>query len=126
MKKLIFIFVLMVTLSCGGDYASKPKNLISKDKMAEILADLSINDQAIYMYPNSNLEAGTRYVLKTHDVKSNDFVESFRYYVVKQKMNGIAEDAQKILLEKDPKADKYVKDKKGKPGEILNAPVLSK
>lgn len=127
MKKLIFIFALMFMFSCE-DYIDKPKNLIPKDQMAEIMADLAINDQATFMYPNSNLEAGTRYILKTHNVKSNDFVESFKYYVVKDKMNGIAEDAQKILLEKDPKADKYVKDKLKKNAGTLpkTIPNLSK
>jgi len=123
MKKLIFIFVLLFIVSCGGDYIDKPKNLVPKDQMAEIMADLAINDQATFLYPNSNLEAGTRYVLKTHNVKPNDFVESFKYYVVKEKMNGIAEDAQKILLEKDPKADQYVKDKLKKNG---NVPVFAR
>jgi hypothetical protein len=111
--------------SCG-DYIDKPKNLIPKDQMAEILADLSINDQATFMYPNSNLEAGTRYVLKTHNVKSNVFVESFKYYTIKDKMKGIAEDAQKILVEKDPKADKYIKDKKSKTIIPQNIPALSR
>lgn len=100
----------MTIFSCG-DYIDKPKNLVDKDTMAEILADLAINDQAIFMYQNKNLEAGTRYILKTHNVKSEDFVASFKYYVLKQKMNGIADDAQEILLKKDPKADQYVKDK---------------
>uniref|UniRef100_A0AAU6WRG5 DUF4296 domain-containing protein n=1 Tax=Chryseobacterium endophyticum TaxID=1854762 RepID=A0AAU6WRG5_9FLAO len=111
MKKLLFIFVLMSLFSCG-DYIDKPKNLISKNQMAEVLADLAINDQATFIYPNSNLEAGTRYVLKQHNIKSEDFIASFKYYVVKEKMQGIAEDAQKIVLEKDPKGDQYVKDKK--------------
>ncbi|EJL73288.1 DUF4296 domain-containing protein [Chryseobacterium populi] len=110
MKKLICLFILLFMFSCR-DYIDKPKNLIPGDKMSEILADLAINDQATFMYPNSNLEAGTRFVLKIHHVKSEDFVESFKYYVVKEKMNDIAEDAQKILLKKDPKADQYVKDK---------------
>ena len=120
MKKLIFIFVLMLVVSCRGDYIDKPKNLIPKDQMAEILADLAINDQATFMYPNSNLEAGTRFVLKTHNVKPNDFTESFKYYVIKQKMNEIAEDAQKIVLEKYPKADQYVKDKLNKNQNLPN------
>lgn len=110
MRKLICLFILLFMFSCR-DYIDKPKNLVSEDKMSEILADLAINDQATFMYPNSNLEAGTRFVLKTYNVKSEDFVESFKYYVVKEKMSGIAEDAQKILLKKDPKADQYVKDK---------------
>ena len=126
MKKLIFIFVLMCLFSCG-DYVNKPKNLISEDKMAEIMADLAINDQATIMYPNSNLEAGTRYVLKTHNVQSADYIESFKYYLVKEKMSTIAEDAQKILVKKDPKAEKYVRDKKSKTENTLqNHPVLSR
>lgn len=86
--------------------------------MAEILADMSINDQATFMYQNKNLEAGTRYVLKTHNVKSADFIESFKYYVVKDQMKAIADDAQKKLLEKDPKADQYIKDKLKKTGNV--------
>lgn len=122
MKKLIFLFVLMGLFSCK-DYIDKPKNLVSKDKMSEILADLAINDQATFMFQNTNLESGTRFVLKTHNVKPDDFVDSFKYYVVEQKMNGIADAAQKILLKKDPKADQYIKDKIKK---NQNPPVLSK
>ncbi|MCW3160479.1 DUF4296 domain-containing protein [Chryseobacterium oryctis] len=110
MKRLILLFVLMFVFSCA-EYIDKPKNLVDKVKMAEILADLAINDQATFTYQNTNLEAGTRYVLKEHNVKPDDFVESFKYYVMKQQMKGIAEDAQEVLLKKDPKADKYVKDK---------------
>ncbi|MEY8758489.1 DUF4296 domain-containing protein [Chryseobacterium tongliaoense] len=122
MKKLICLFILLFMFSCR-DYIDKPKNLVPEDKMSEILADLAINDQATFMYPNSNLEAGTRFVLKTYNVKSEDFVESFKYYVVKEKMSGIAEDAQKILLKKDPKADQYVKDKLKK---NLNVPSFAR
>lgn len=120
MKKLFFVFVLMFVVSCSGDYVDKPENLISKSEMAEIMADLAINDQATFMYPNSNLEAGTRYVLNTYKVKSDDYIQSFRYYVVKGKINEIADDAQKILLKKDPKADHYVKDKLKKNGNVPN------
>jgi hypothetical protein len=63
-----------------------------------------------------------RYILKTHHVKPDDFVESYKYYVVEQKMNDIADEAQKIILKKDPKADQYVKDKLKK---NLNLPTLS-
>lgn len=108
MKKLIFIFVLMCLFSCS-EYIDKPKNLIDKDKMSEIIADLAINDQVIYLYPGTNLESGTRFILKNHQVKTEDFVASYRYYIVKQKMTGIVEDAQKIILEKDPKSEKTIK-----------------
>lgn len=122
MKKLVFIFVMLCMFSCG-DYIDKPKNLIEPEAMAEILADLTITDQAVIIYQNKNLEAGTRFVLKTHKVKSEDFVNSFQYYVIKDKMKDIAEDAQKIVLKKDPKAEKYVQDKLKNAG---NTPVLDK
>lgn len=68
MKKLIFIFIVLGLFSCS-DYIDKPKNLVAKDLMAEIIADLAINDQAVFMYQDKNLEAGTRFVLKSHNVK---------------------------------------------------------
>jgi len=108
MKKLIFIFVLMCLFSCN-EYIDKPKNLVGKTKMAEIMADLAINDQITYLYPGTNLESGTRFILKNHQVKTEDFIESYRYYIVKQKMKGIVEDAQKIIIEKDPKSEKKIK-----------------
>ncbi len=118
MKKLIFIFVLLGLLSCG-DYIDKPKDLIDKDMMAEIIADLAINDQAIFVYPDKNMEAGTRAVLKSHKVKPDDFVNSFKYYVIKEEMDGITNDAQEILLKKDPKADKYVKERLKQNGPVM-------
>ena len=108
MKKLIFIFVLICLFSCS-EYIDKPKNLIDKDKMSEIIADLAINDQVTFLYPGTNLESGTRFILKNHQVKTEDFVASYRYYIVKQKMTGIVEDAQNIILEKDPKSEKTIK-----------------
>lgn len=117
MKKLIFIFVMLCMFSCG-DYVDKPKNLIEPDAMAEILADLAVADQSIMEYQNKNLEAGTRFVLKSHKVKSEDFIESFKYYVVKDKMKDIADDAQKIIVKKDPKADQYIKDKLKNKGDV--------
>ncbi|WP_294274516.1 DUF4296 domain-containing protein [uncultured Chryseobacterium sp.] len=118
MKKLVFFFVLMsMLLACSG-YMDKPDNLIPKDRMAEIMADMAINDQATFVYPNSNLEAGTRFVLKSHQVKPADFVESFKYYTINQQMKGIADDAQKILLDKDPKAEKYIQNKLKQTGNV--------
>lgn len=108
MKKLIFVFVLMCMFSCN-EYINKPKNLIGKTEMSEIIADLAINDQVIFIYPGTNLESGTRFILKSHDIKTEDFVASYRYYIVKQKMNDIIEDAQKIIIEKDPKSEKKIK-----------------
>ncbi|AZA91910.1 Uncharacterised protein [Chryseobacterium nakagawai] len=109
-KNLILVFVFLGLFSCS-DYIDKPKNLVDEEVMAEVIADLVMNDQVNFMYQNRNMEAGTRFILKSHHVKPDDFVESFKYYVIKEEMEGIATEAQQILLKKDPKADQYVKDK---------------
>lgn len=108
MKKLIFVFVLMCMFSCT-EYIDKPKNLVDKTKMSKIIADMAINDQVINLYPGTNLESGTRFILKKHNVKTDDFVASYRYYIVKQKMEEIINDSQKIIIEKDPKSEKKIK-----------------
>lgn len=117
MKKLTFIFVLLSLFSCK-DFIDKPKNLIDEKVMAEVIADLMLNEQATFMYQNKNLEAGTRFILKSHHVKSDDFVESFKYYTIKEKMEGITSDAQEILMKKDPKAEQYIKDKMKQNGSM--------
>ncbi len=109
MRKLILVFVLLGLFSCN-DFIDKPKNLIDEKVMAEVIADLMLNEQATFMYQDRNMEAGTRFVLNTHHIKPDDFVQSFKYYIIK-KMEGITNDAQEILMKKDPKADKYIKDK---------------
>ncbi len=110
MKNLILVFVFLGLFSCS-DYIDKPKNLIDQEVMSKVIADLVINDQANFMYQDKNMEAGTRFVLKSHNIKPDDFVESFKYYVIKEEMEDIATEAQQILLKKDPKAAQYVKDK---------------
>ncbi|HJY11232.1 MAG TPA: DUF4296 domain-containing protein [Flavobacterium sp.] len=109
----MFLFLV----SCS-EYIDKPKNLLNTDKMAEIMADLAINDQVTNTYQGKNLESGTRYILKNHHVKADDFVESYKYYVATGKMNKIVDNAQVILLEKDPKAKGFV-EKKSKPDTNL-------
>ncbi|MBD8083669.1 DUF4296 domain-containing protein [Chryseobacterium caseinilyticum] len=110
MKKIFCFLIFLVLFSCK-EYLDRPKNLIDKDTMAEVMAEMAINDQVSFMYQGKNLESGTRFILKNYNIKADDFVESYKYYVVSQKMKGIIEDAQKILLEKDPKAEKHVQDK---------------
>lgn len=110
MRRLIGLLTFLFLVSCS-EYIDKPKNLLDKDKMSEIMADLAINDQVTNTYLNKNLESGTRYILKSHNVKADDFVESYKYYVATGKMNKIVDDAKEILLEKDPKAKGFVESK---------------
>lgn len=103
MKKFIGFFIFLFVFSCT-EYVDKPKNLVSKSTMAEIIAEMAINDQIMFLYPGKSLESETRFILKSHNIRTADFVESYKYYVIKQEMRGIVEDAQEILKDKDPKA----------------------
>ena len=120
MKKMIAVFLLITLVSCT-QYIDKPKHMIDEATMSEIIADLALNDQVTFMYQGKNVESGTRFILKSHNVKPEDFVENYKYYVISKKMNDIVDNAQKIILEKDPKADKYLKKKLEK---NKNVPVL--
>lgn len=122
MRRLVSLFALLLLFSCS-EYIDKPKNLLDTTTMAEIMADLAINDQISFTYTNKNLESGTRFILKEHQVNAQDFVESYKYYVMTKKMNKIVDKAQDILLEKDPKAKQFVKDKLGKSNSL---PALEK
>lgn len=110
MSRLLGFLVFLLLVSCS-EYVDKPKNLLDKSKMSEIMADLAINDQISTTYQGKNIESGTRYILKNHKVKADDFVESYKYYIATGKMDKIVDDAQEILLEKDPKAKDFVESK---------------
>lgn len=110
MRRLIVLFMFLSVVSCS-EYIDEPKNLLDKGTMSEIMADLAINDQVTNTFQGKNLESGTRYILKNHHVKADDFIESYKYYVAKGKMSKIVDDAQEILLQKDPKAKDFVKSK---------------
>ena len=107
----------MLAFSCEN-YIDKPENLLSQDKMAEVMADMALNDYSPSVNPNSNLELGTRFILKKHNVKTDDFIKSYKYYVVKKEITDISLKSQNILKEKNPEAENYI-DKKVKE----NAPL---
>ncbi len=126
MKNWAFVLVFFFIMSCSGTI-DKPKNLISKNVMAEILADIALSEQAIFIYPDKNLESGTLFVLQQHKVKAEDFVESYKYYLVSKKLKNIVDDAKTIILEKDPKAEKYIQDKlKAEQKQLEKLPELEK
>ena len=109
MKKLVLV-ILLSFFSCQH-LMDKPKNLIPKKEMANILADLALNDQLTYFNPSGNIEAGTRYILQKRNIKGKDFVDSYQYYILDKSINGIYQDAQDIIIENNPNSKKYILDK---------------
>ena len=104
------IIILLALCSCQS-ILDKPKNLIPKKDMAMIIAELAMNDQANFINPSGNIEAGTRYILQQHKIKGKDFVDSYQYYILNSDIQSIYDDAQNIILDKDSKAKTYILEK---------------
>ena len=110
MKKTILFIILLLFSSCQN-YVDKPKDLLSQNKMAEILAEMALNDQATAINTSANLELGTRFILKKYNIKAEQFSSSYRYYVVTKKIPKIVVKAQDIIKDKNPEAEEYINKK---------------
>ena len=122
MKKLWLLFFPFLMMACS-ELIDPPKKLISKDDMSEIIADFALNDQFNNFLPQSDLENATRLVLKNKKVKAQDFTESYKYYIATGDLEEILNNAQKIIVAKDPSAKDYI-DKKLK--ENQNVPAFAR
>lgn len=109
MRKLVFL-LFAVLMSCS-ELIDAPKNLIPKDKMSELVADFAVNEQLIMNVPNNDMDNATRFELKKLNVKGVDFAESYKYYLATGELEKILDNAQKIVLEKDPTAKDFIEKK---------------
>lgn len=108
MKKLVvFIFLSFLMMSCS-ELINKPKNLLPKEKVTELVVEFALNEQINNFIPGTNMESATRLVLKKNKIKAQDFNESYKYYAATGDLEKILNDAQEIILEKDPKAKKFI------------------
>ena len=90
---------------------NQPKNLVPKDTMSEVLAEFAMNEQLTVIEQNINLDNATRYTLQQKKIKGNDFVESYKYYTASGEIEQILNDAQDIIINKDPAAKIYIEKK---------------
>lgn len=116
MKQIRYLFLILFMVSCSK-YAEEPKNLLSQEKMAQILADIAISDEAFRVNADANIETGTRQVMHQHKVTATDFSESYKYYSITKEIEGILEKAQTIVRKKHPEAAKFIKQEQEKSAE---------
>ena len=121
MRKTALVLFSFLMMACS-DLINKPKNLIEKDTMSEVLADFALSEQLSTVVENNNLDNDTRYILQQKKIKGEDFVESYKYYTATGEIEKIIENAQDIILNKDPKSKIYI-EKKLK--ENINPPAFS-
>lgn len=83
---IVHSLTLLILFSCGEELLTKPDNLISKEKMADIIQEMAIVNAAkttnSAVFRKNNIEP-TEYVLSKFKVDSLQYVESDRYYVSK-------------------------------------------
>lgn len=111
--RLLSIIVVLLLFSCkDAKPIHKPANLISDKKMSALIADFAIGDQMSFLNSSGNLEISSRYILKKHNVTAKQFSESYTYYLASPKqLEEIFDNAQEIIREQDPGAEKYIEKK---------------
>jgi hypothetical protein len=82
-KKLLLLTILLGFISCKEDAVNKPDNLIPKDKMIDVIYDLSILDAVKYQIPTSAVIyeiSPSKYIYKKFKIDSAQFAQSNIYY----------------------------------------------
>lgn len=84
MKKLILplLFILLFS-SCKNDVVKKPDNLIEKDRMVDVMYDLSLLEAMKYQSPSAlgtHKTDPTEYIYIKYKIDSTQFVQSNMYY----------------------------------------------
>ncbi|AZI38771.1 DUF4296 domain-containing protein [Epilithonimonas vandammei] len=108
---IAYLFLAIFTLSCT-EAIEKPKDILSEEKMSEIIADFAINEQSYTIGGNINTENATRFILKKYNIKGQQFTDSYKYYMTDpDTMKEILDEAQKIIVSKDPNAEAFINKK---------------
>ncbi len=86
MRKIFLLITFIIFFSCGEEVIEKPINLISKEKMIDILYDLAIIDAAKSTGPqvmeNKNF-VPMQFIYNKYEIDSIQFVSSDLYYASK-------------------------------------------
>lgn len=89
MKKIIpFIIVLIVLAGCKKELVKEPKHLIEKEKMVNIMYDLSLLDAMKVENPalmDSFKDNSNQYIYKKYKIDSVQFAQSNIYYAADYK-----------------------------------------
>lgn len=121
MRNIFLLIVFIGTLfSCGEEVVEKPVNLISKDKMIDILYDLAIINAAKSSGPtvmeNMNFEP-MDYIYNKYQVDSVQFVTSDLYYaslpleyedIYKKLENRITDEKERFVKLGERKKDSLI------------------
>ena len=83
MKKLVFIFLALLVLSCKEELAPKPEHLLTEGDMVNILYDISILQSIKSFQPavlDSNRVNPRTYIYSKYKIDSLIFAQNHTYY----------------------------------------------
>lgn len=105
MRKVIvpFLVVLMIFVSCKKEAAQAPNGLIEKDKMVDIIYDITLLEAARNQAPlvlDSFKDNSEQYIYKKYKIDSIQFAQSNIYYATDLKEYNKMYDLVKLRLEK--------------------------
>ena len=117
MKKIFFFCVIFLAVSCNNSVIEKPSNLIEKDKMVDILYDISlletVKSQGIKRgFTQSEIN---QYILKKYKIDSLQLISSNKYYA------SDAEEYKRMFEKVKAKLDEDDKKVTGKTAEEKNS-----
>lgn len=125
-KQLKYILLVLLVISCKNNSIDKPKkpdNLISKDKMVEVIYDISIINAAKgtnrKLIENNGI-VPEDYIYEKHNIDSLQFALSNEYYAYNLKTYEDIYNSVKIKLEKDKNHFKTIIETKQKIKDSLN------
>ena len=112
MRTVLYLIVLLLLTSCSVDKIEKPKNLIKKSEMIDLLIDMKIaqkakNIQNKHKKKNVNYMS---YVYEKYNIDSTQFKESNNYYTEKLDLyHEIYSKVEERLADSIAKYEKIIK-----------------
>ena len=101
MKKIILVFLCTLLFACSEKQAEKiPDTVLSKEKMAEVMVDIHLQEAAMNLNTNPGVIASAQPEVNADALKKNNIIkkqydESFTYYT--QNPEQLAEIYQMVL-----------------------------
>ena len=113
MKKIILLFTALIfaLTSCKDEIIPKPKNLIPRDKMEDIIYDLAILEAAKTQNSSvQNYEKPTVFIKNKYKVDSLTFAKSTQYYAsdIKEYKKMYDDVKERLMAEKEKLSGKKV------------------
>ncbi len=103
----IFRFLCFFLMFACNQTINEPKNLLSQEVIANIIAEISLSENILFVDTNFDTKASFKLTMKKYNCNTDTFKESYTYYLSRPELlNDILSEAKQIILEKEPSLSK--------------------